>query len=210
VRRVEVDPNVVCRKRKHLVFALELRGRLTSRAQRLLVGATISLLFVEKHLSVNVFYLQSHRSSERNAYCGSYPANSHRGLPSEGSPAVPRGRRRAGGRKSVSRSQNGPSNAAVRWLDQGRATGEGRRRVDTSQSSMGDHPRVGSARSAGRSNDRSRPQRTPSRSRCTETGSSWARWLALAPARRLEVAPLRVGWCVWLIFSDWGLRRRLV
>jgi putative transposase len=30
----------------------------------------------------------------------------------------------------------------------------------------------------------------------------WARRLAVALARRLEVAPLRVGWCVWLIFSD--------
>ncbi len=30
----------------------------------------------------------------------------------------------------------------------------------------------------------------------------WERRLAVAPARRLEVAPLRVGWCVLLIFSD--------
>ncbi len=33
-------------------------------------------------------------------------------------------------------------------------------------------------------------------------GRTWERRLAVAPARRLEVAPLRVGWCVLLIFSD--------
>jgi hypothetical protein len=76
VRRVEVDPNAICWKGKDLVFALELSGRLTSRAQRLLIGAAIPLLFVEKHLNVNMFYLQGHRYSERNAFCGSYPANS--------------------------------------------------------------------------------------------------------------------------------------
>jgi hypothetical protein len=38
----------------------------------------------------------------------------------------------------------------------------------------------------------------------------WERRLAVAPARRLGVAPLRVGWCVWLIFSDWLVRWRLV
>ena len=74
--RVEVDPNAIWRKRKDLVFVLELSGRLTSRAQRLLIGAAIPLLFVEKLLNVNMFYLQSHRYSERNAFCGSYPANS--------------------------------------------------------------------------------------------------------------------------------------
>jgi hypothetical protein len=47
-----------------------------SRAQRLLIGAAIPLLFVEKYLNVNMFYLQGHRYSERNAFCGSYPANS--------------------------------------------------------------------------------------------------------------------------------------
>jgi transcriptional regulator with XRE-family HTH domain len=41
-------------------------------------------------------------------------------------------------------------------------------------------------------------------------GCYWARRFALAPARRLEVAPLRVGWCVWLIFSDGASRRCLV
>jgi len=38
-----------------------------------------------------------------------------------------------------------------------------------------------------------------------ETGSARScseRRFAVAPARRLEVAPLRVGWCVWVIFSD--------
>ena len=39
---------------------------------------------------------------------------------------------------------------------------------------------------------------------------TWARRFAVAPARRFEVAPLRVGWCVWLIFSDWCVWRRLV
>ena len=38
----------------------------------------------------------------------------------------------------------------------------------------------------------------------------WERRLAVAPAWRLGVAPLRVGWCVWLIFSDWWVRWRLV
>ncbi len=68
MRRVKVDPNTVWRKRKHLVFALELRGRLTPRAQRLLIGAAIPLLFIEKHLNVNMFYLHSHCCSERNAF----------------------------------------------------------------------------------------------------------------------------------------------
>ena len=76
MRRVEVEPNAICRKREDLVFALELRGRLASRAQRILIGAAIPLLFVEKLLNVNMFYLQGHRYSERNAFCGSYPANS--------------------------------------------------------------------------------------------------------------------------------------
>jgi hypothetical protein len=40
--------------------------------------------------------------------------------------------------------------------------------------------------------------------------AGWERRLAVAPARRLGVAPLRVGWCVWLIFSDWWVRWRLV
>lgn len=76
MRRVEVDPNAIWRKCKDLVFALKLSGRLTSRAQRLLIGVAIPLLFVEKLLNVNMFYLQGHRYSERNAFCGSYPANS--------------------------------------------------------------------------------------------------------------------------------------
>ena len=67
MRGVEVDPNAICRKRKHLVFALELGERLTPGSQRLLVGAAIPLLFVEKLLDVNMFDLQSHRYSERNA-----------------------------------------------------------------------------------------------------------------------------------------------
>ncbi len=74
-RRVEVDPNATRRKRKDLVFALELLVRLTSRTQRLLIGATIPLLFIEKHLNVNIFYLQGHRRSEPNAFCERYPAN---------------------------------------------------------------------------------------------------------------------------------------
>ena len=45
---------------------------------------------------------------------------------------------------------------------------------------------------------------------CPMWRPSWARRFAVAPARRLEVAPLRVGCCVWLIFSDWGFWRRLV
>jgi|HubBroStandDraft_1064217.scaffolds.fasta_scaffold276834_1 hypothetical protein len=61
VRRVEVDPNATRRERKDLVFALELLVRLTSRTERLLIGAAIPLLFVEKHMNVNMFYLQSHR-----------------------------------------------------------------------------------------------------------------------------------------------------
>lgn len=60
MRRVQVDPNATRRKRKDLVFALELLVRLTSGAQRLVVNATVPLLFVEKHLNVNMFYLQSH------------------------------------------------------------------------------------------------------------------------------------------------------
>jgi hypothetical protein len=76
VRRIEVDPNAIWRKRKDLVFALELLVGLTPRTQRLLIGAAIPLLFVEKHLNVNMFYLQGHRYSERNAFYGSYPANS--------------------------------------------------------------------------------------------------------------------------------------
>jgi hypothetical protein len=50
----------------------------------------------------------------------------------------------------------------------------------------------------------------PTSDRYGRSNPTWVRRLALAPARRLEVAPLRVGWCVWLIFSDWGLRRHLV
>jgi hypothetical protein len=68
VRRIEIEPNAICRKRKDLVFALELLGCLASRAQRLLVGAAIPLLFVEKLLNVNMFYLQGHRYLERNAF----------------------------------------------------------------------------------------------------------------------------------------------
>jgi hypothetical protein len=79
VRRVEVDPNAIWRKRKDLVFALELLVGLTSRAQCLLIGAAIPLLFIEKLLNVNLFYLQGHRYPERNAFCGSYPANSAEG-----------------------------------------------------------------------------------------------------------------------------------
>lgn len=76
MRRIEVESNAICRKRKDLVFALELLRCLTSRAQRLLIGAAIPLLFVEKLLNVNMFYLQGHRYSKRNAFCGSYPAHS--------------------------------------------------------------------------------------------------------------------------------------
>lgn len=61
MRRVEIDPNATRRKRKNLVFALELLVSLTSRSQRLLVGATVPLLFIEKLLNVNMFYLQGHR-----------------------------------------------------------------------------------------------------------------------------------------------------
>lgn len=69
MRRVKVDPDAIRRKREDLVFALELLGRLTPRAQRLLISAAIPLLFVEKHLNINMFYLQGHRQSERNAFC---------------------------------------------------------------------------------------------------------------------------------------------
>jgi hypothetical protein len=68
MRRVEIDPNPIRRQREDLVFALELIGCLASRAQRLLIGATVPLLFIEKHLNVNMIYPHGHRQSERSAY----------------------------------------------------------------------------------------------------------------------------------------------
>ncbi len=61
MRRVEIDPNATRRKRKNLVFTLDLLVSLTSRSQRLLIGTTVPLLFIEKLLNVNMFYLQGHR-----------------------------------------------------------------------------------------------------------------------------------------------------
>lgn len=71
MRGVQVEPNAIWWKREDLVFALELCGRLMSRAQCLLICAASALLFVPELLHIDVFNCHGHRSVEDNVFFGS-------------------------------------------------------------------------------------------------------------------------------------------